>query len=119
MAVTLTVAALAGALGEVDSDGMVQEPALTALTRRLAVVTAIVERYAPGAPEAVQNEAAVRYAGYVHGSAGTSYGAFLGAKIGDGFDVEFPQSHGPAFRSSGAAAILSPWKVRAAGVIGE
>ena len=37
-------------------------------TRLLPVATAVVEAYAPDAPEALQNEAAIRFAGYLYSS---------------------------------------------------
>ena len=55
MAVTITAAQLAEAVG-VDS---------TTAARLLAVAAALVERYAPDAPDAVANEAVIRTAGWL------------------------------------------------------
>ena len=55
MAVTLTATELAEALGA--------EQALA--DRLLPVATAIVDDYAPHAPDALANEAAIRFAGYI------------------------------------------------------
>ena len=55
MAVTLTVAQLEAALG-IDTEQA---------TRLLGVATELVDRYAPGAPETVKNEAAIRCAGWL------------------------------------------------------
>ena len=55
MAVTITAAELAEAVG-VDS---------TTATRLLAVAAALVNRYAPDAPHAISNEAAIRTAGWL------------------------------------------------------
>ena len=65
-----------------------------------ALAVALVERYAPDAPPAVQNEAAIR--SEVTGDVRTT---FDGAR-----------SLG-ALRHSGAMGLLSPWKVRRAGAI--
>lgn len=104
MAVTLTAAELATALEA--------HPALAA--RLLATSTALVERYAPGAPEAVQNEAVIRMAGWL---IETPAGGIRSETIGDvrtGFEAG--RSLG-ALRHSGAMGLLSPWKVRRAGAI--
>ena len=55
MAVTISAADL-GAAAQLAGDQA---------TRLLPVVTALVEQYAPDAPEAIQNEAAVRCAGWL------------------------------------------------------
>ena len=74
----------------------------------------LIQRYAPGAPQASKDEALVRYAGYLaqtrqHGLTKISAGSV---------DLEFTErSHAAAFQHSGAKALLSPWRVRRAGVI--
>lgn len=68
--------------------------------RKAAV--AVVERYAPDAPPAVSNEAVVRLAGYMLDAPPAGAG----------------ESHAAALRNSGAAGLLSPWRVRRAGTIG-
>lgn len=80
----------------------------------LAVATALVERYAPAAPDAVQNEAAVRTAGWImerpdHGVVSERVGE-LEARVSPG--------QLGALRHSGAMGLLSPWKVRRAGAVG-
>ena len=76
----------------------------------LATVTALVDRYAPGAPSEIKNEAAIRPAGYlqVNPMAAVSQES-LGTK-----QVSFNTSQISALRHSGAMALLSPWKVRRA-----
>ncbi len=104
MAVTLTETDLAAAL---------------AVNQQLAdrlhpVAVALVEKYAPQAPEAVQNEAAIRCAGWLWES---PHGPIRSESTGDvrtAFDG--PRSLG-ALRFSGAMGILSPWKVRRGGAI--
>ena len=61
----------------------------------------LVNQYAPGAPEAVAREALIRVAGWaLESSAGNE-----------------ETTHAGALRRSGAASLLSPWKVRRAGAI--
>ena len=60
MAITITASELAEAIGGEDSP--------TIVARVLATASAIVTNYAPAAPDAVQNEAVVRFAGYLFGS---------------------------------------------------
>ena len=76
--------------------------------------SAMVERYAPGAPQAVKNEAVIRFAGYLRQS---DFGGIVKEGIGPR-DVEYTRNHAAAFRNCGAAMLLSPWKIRRAGVIG-
>lgn len=103
MAVTLTGSALAQALAV--------NQALA--DRLLPVAVALVEQYAPGAPESIQNEAAIRAMGWLaeHPSA-----ALRSETTGD-----IRTSYDPGMTSaglhSGAWALLSPYKVRRAGAI--
>ena len=103
MAVTITAAELGQAVG-VD---------LTTATRLLAVAAALVNRYAPDAPDAVANEAAIRAAGWLAEQPSAS--------ITSETEGDIRTSYAPtmlsALRHSGAMALLSPWKVRRAGVI--
>ena len=101
---TLTEAEIAAALAVND-----------ALAARLRpVVVALVERYAPDAPDAVQNEAAIRCAGWL---AESPAGAIRSETTGDvRTTFDGARSLG-ALRHSGAMGLLSPWKVRRAGAI--
>lgn len=79
------------------------------------MAAALIEEYAPGAPGAVKDEAAIRFVAYIKQSPPAAI-----QKIGVGnIDVEFralpPAS---AFQLSGARALLTRWKVRRGGVIG-
>lgn len=65
------------------------------------VVQALVEKYAPGAPDAVKDEAAIRAAGYLLDAPPAPSGA----------------GHAAALRNSGATGLLSPWRVRRAGKV--
>ena len=105
------------AVGDVslDAAALAAETGATAerATRVLAVVVALIDRYAPNAPVAVKNEAAIRFGGYLLQS---DYGAVREEAIGPK-SVEYNLNHAPMFRNSGAASLLSHWKVRRAGSI--
>ena len=82
-------------------------------TRLLSVATALVERYAPDAPEAIQNEAAVRCAGWLgHTAAGSIAKVETGPR-----STEYAVGQKGARRHSGAMSLLAPWKVRRAGAV--
>ena len=70
----------------------------------LAAAAALVTKYAPLAPEAVQDQAVLQVVGYIHD--------------GPNWTERRAVTHN-AMLSSGAAAMLAPWKVRRAGVIGS
>ena len=104
MAVTLTPSELAEALS-VDA---------TLASRLLAVAVALVEQYAPGAPAAVQNEAAIRLAGWLRE---TPAGGIRSETTGDvrtSFDGARAMG---ALRHSGAMGLLTTWRTRRAGAI--
>ena len=92
--VTLTAQELAAALRLGDSP-----EELAQATRLLAYATEAVEKHAPEAPETVQNEAAIRIAGYLYDAPMSSRGAGYAAVL----------------RNSGAAGILLPYRVHRAG----
>ena len=104
MAVTLTATQLATAT---RSTAEVAE-------RLLPVATELVERYAPAAPEAIQNEAVIRTSGYLaqHPADGRRSGT-----VGS-ISSSWAATHTGALRHSGAMSLLSPWKVRRAGPVG-
>ena len=97
MAVTLSVLELAAAIRLGNST---EETAQA--TRLLATATEIVTRHAPGSPDAIQNEAAIRVAGYLFDAPQAAQGA--------GF--------GDILRNSGAAALLLPYRIHRAGSTG-
>ena len=78
------------------------------------MASARVEKEAPGAPQAVKDEATIRLAGYW---ASADFAVIRKETIGPR-DVEYVVNHAAAFRNCGAYGLLSPWKVRRAGVIG-
>ena len=104
MAVTLTATQLSAAI---------KQPQDTA-ERLLPVVTELVENYAEHAPEPVQNEAAIRAAGYL---AQQPSDARRSTTVG-GVSSSWAATHVSALRHSGAMSLLSPWKRRRAGAIG-
>ena len=82
--------------------------------RLLQVAAQGVLDYAPRAPEALLNEAVVRFAGYL---AQSDYGAVRTETLGPK-SVEYTMNHAAAFRNSGAAALLTRHKVRRGGSVG-
>ena len=104
MAVTLTRDALTEALAIND-----------ALAGRLhPVVVLLVEREAPTAPDALQNEAAIRCAAWLSEQPAAGVRSVSTGDVATGFDAARSLS---ALRHSGAMGLLSPWKVRRAGAI--
>ncbi len=108
MAVTITVAALAAATGTTSA----------VAGRLLPVATALVLRYAPDAPDAIQDEATIRTVGWLAGR--TATGATTETtEVGDWrSEKRHPAAQQGALRYSGAMSLLSPWKERRAGTIG-
>ena len=80
----------------------------------MAMGSALVEEYAPQAPQAIRNEAVVRFAGYL---AQSDFGGIRREEIGPK-NAEYVVNHAPAFRNSGAMGLLTRWKIRRAGSIG-
>ena len=83
------------------------------------MASARVEQYAANAPESVKNEAVIRLCGYgyeqtTHGT----FGAIREMRTGDA-DLSSITNHGASFVRSGAAGLLSPYRVRRAGAIKE
>lgn len=77
------------------------------------LASARVEVEAPGAPQAVRDEAVIRYAGYM---AGADYGALRKETIGP-LSIEYVTTHANAWRLCGASGLLSRWVQRRAGTI--
>ena len=101
MPVTLDTTALAAELRLGDGATAPIEPVLGILTRHLAAATAIVEKWAPAAPDAVQNLATVRLCGYWYDQPlATANLSFNNALV-----------------NSGAAAAMRDWRVAPSAVI--
>ena len=76
---------------------------------------AVIEGYAPGAPQAVKDEALIRYAGYLQQA---PPGSIQKIDAG-GIELEFRQAPpASSFQLSGAGALLTNWRVRRGGAIG-
>ena len=86
-----------------------------ALAHRLhPVAVALVEQYAPAAPESVQNLAVERIAGWL---ASQPYAAVTSEGTGD-ISTSYAVNNVCALRHSGAAGLLTHWRIRRAGTIG-
>ena len=81
--------------------------------RILAVASVEVLEFAPHAPDAVANEAVIRYGGYL---AQSDYGTVRDETIGPR-SVSYQMNHAMMFRNSGAQALLTRWKRRRAGLL--
>ena len=92
--VTITDIQLAAAMRIGDGKTALPEPQASVIKRILGAATAIVERYAPDAPEDVQNEAVVRVGGYLYDAP-------------PGMSTRTAN----AMRDSSAMALLSPWRI--------
>ena len=116
MAVTITAETLARRIGlEFECEDPAAQLAAQALAAQLfAVAAGQVEEYAPNAPDRTQNEATVRFAGYL---AQADFGTVKSESTGP-LSIEWTTNHAAAFRNSGAAMLLTRWKVRRAGAIG-
>ena len=79
----------------------------------LNVARARVDDYAPTAPDAVANEAVVRFAGYLSQA---DFGTVRREEIGPR-SVEYQTNHANAWRNCGAAMLLTRWARRRAGTI--
>lgn len=87
----------------------------TVATRLLPVGTALVQQYAPNAPEAVQNEATIRVCGFLAQTPASTLRRIDAGSISIVYQAGGEQA---ALRRSGAMALLSPFKKRRAGKIG-
>ena len=76
--------------------------------------SAMIEREAPAAPQAVKDEATIRLAGYW---AQSDYGGVESETSVGGKAASYFRPPVSAIRYSGVKAMLSPWKIRRAGVI--
>ena len=67
------------------------------------MASARVEKEAPGAPQAVKDEAVIRYSGYL---AQADFGSIASESAGP-LSATYPTNHAAAFRYSGAMGLLS------------
>ncbi len=85
-----------------------------AVERLRAVAGQAVEDYAPSAPPVLKAEAVIRFAGYLFGS---DFGGITSEDIGPR-TVAYTVNHADAFRRSGAAMLLTRYRLRRAGLAG-
>ena len=102
-AITYIKSQVAGRVAESD----------TALVELSEVASAMVEREAPGAPQSIRNEAALRFIAYLS----TAESGTVRSETTGPLTTDYVVMHGPAFRRCGSKALLSPWKIRRAGAI--
>ncbi len=90
----------------------------TTATRLLPVATAKITEYLSGgeAPEALTDEAAVLFVGYLGAAEGTSAGAFMETSVGP-ITSKAVTDHSAAFRRCGAAGLLAPYRRRRGGAV--
>ncbi|MCY4572907.1 MAG: hypothetical protein OXF01_08900 [Gemmatimonadetes bacterium] len=84
------------------------------LDRVVEVAAHLVCRWCPDAPDVVLKEAILRCAGYLAEAPREN----LAAEAAGQRRAEYAPGQLAALRHSGAMAVLAPWKVRRAGVIG-
>lgn len=78
-----------------------------------SAASALVEKYSPGAPQAIKNEATIRTSGYLQDQpAAATYSETVGP-----LSIRHASTHTGALRHSGSMSLLSPWKVRRGGAI--
>lgn len=79
----------------------------------LAAAEALVNEYAPNAPDAIKREAIIRCSGWLAEQPAAS----VRSETTGPFTMDWTQTTS-ALRSSGAMGLLTRWKVRRAGAIG-
>lgn len=78
---------------------------------------AMIEAHAPGAPQPVRNEAAVRVAGWLKGARRDD---LVSMSVGGSVVMQYRHNPGRnALRLSGAAGLLQPWRKPAAAILEE
>ena len=78
------------------------------------MVSARVEKEAPGAPQSARDEAVVRGVGYLL-QAGT--GAIRSKRV-EGLETEYTPSNVRWWYNCGASSVLAPWYAPRGGIIG-
>ena len=76
------------------------------------VAAAMVESYAPGAPQAVKNEAVVRLAGWILGTPAAAIRTGTAGPLSAGYDSK--RAVGGALRNSGAMGLLADFRTHGA-----
>ena len=106
VALTNATATLKAALGGDLEDARVQALG--------SVASALVENYAPSAPQAVRDEAVIRAAGWLREQPSAAVRSHSEGPL----TIRYAPTHMSALRHSGGMALLTAWKVRRAGAIG-
>ena len=81
------------------------------IERVAEAVSAQIERYAPGAPDAIRTEALIRFASWIM----LTPAAFVQEKVADPSGTTIDRMYansGNGFRRSGARSLLSSWRIR-------
>ena len=86
----------------------------SAIDRLGSTAAALVERHAPGAPQAVKNEAVIRCAGWLRSAPASG----VASRTVGPMTVSYSPTRYAALRHSGAMSLLAPYKVRRAGLAG-
>ena len=115
LAAALGLGAQPAATGETPEAAKIREAQnarnLATVTRLRSLCVCLIDRYAPNAPGKIQCEALIRVAAYLN-EYDASAAVFRQIQIAGGkVDLQFRSAAQSALRASGAAAILSPWRV--------
>ena len=85
------------------------------IVRIAGAASARIERYAPSAPDAVKDEALIRFVSWLSESSGV-----INPQNITGLNVTSPpENQSRAFRLSGAMGLLSQWRIRGVGLVEE
>ena len=107
MAITLTPVQLADAIRADSTDADV----ITLVTQKLAAASAVILEYAPNAPDAIHNEAAIRMIGFlVDAPFSGGAGSFINALQGKVINLDL-------LAMSGASGMMAAWRTHRAGII--
>ena len=82
------------------------------LDRLGQTAAALIEAYAPGAPQPVKNEAVIRVAGWLQDSPSAN----LRGETTGPFSADYAASQRGAMLHSGAKSLLYPWRTKTAGI---
>lgn len=115
VALVTATAALRVALEE-DANTTGTDDALDTELKRLgSAVSARVEQYAASAPDSIRDEALIRAVAWLRDTVGAErYGNLNEIGI-----APAPAASGNYFTASAARSLLSPWRVRRAGIVAE
>ncbi len=81
------------------------------LDQMAETASAIIQDYAPGAPDPIRSESLFRLVGYIWGS---DFGGVASETLGPS-TLNYTTNHADFARRSGALGLLSRWRIRRAG----